>query len=453
MGGGDLTPRNIRHVAVGEMIVSTAHDEVLYTCVGSCVAVALYDDTNKIMGMLHIVLPGRRGEPRVGDRSAFYADTGIPLLIAEMEHHGAILAQITATVVGGACLTADGKHTIGLDNTAQALSLLAKAVIPVTREETGGDCGRTIRIWVENGELQIQEAHSAKMTPVAANSEKPLTQSFLKNLSHDLAQLRPNPQVAKKLFDAIHERTINWSYVEKILYQDFVLALHVLQMCNSEYYGIPSEIDSFETALSLLGPDRFRRICVVAAAEKHNESLLSEKGIDQTILSRHCLASAIAARHIATKSYSDIQTQIFAAAFFHPIGSIAAQLADRKINTGLDKYNLDDCLCLVKNDSEIARQHAHLARALLTQWHTPPIIIETISPLKLPPIEQDKLSLDTIVTISCIISAMLGILVSKEKIIDVECSVCALELMELAFVNDQLLAEIIMKLRTKGIVP
>ena len=82
----------------------------------------------------------------------------------------------------------------------------------------------------------------------------------------------------------------------------------------------------------------------------------------------------------------------------------------------------------------------------------PPIIIEIVSPLKLPSMEQDKLNLDTIVMVSCLISSMLGISVSKEKL-DVECSVCALEQMELAFVNDQLLAEIILKLRTKGVLP
>ncbi len=446
-----MTTRKIRHVAVGGMIVSTSHDEVLYTCVGSCVAVALYDDTNKIAGMLHIVLPGYRSEFRAGDHNTFYADTGIPLLIAEMEQLGAFREQITATVVGGAFLTADEKHTIGLDNTAQTLSLLAKAGITVTKEETEGNCGRTIRICVENGDLQIQEVRSAGEAPVVASSEKPLTELFLKHLSHDLDQLRPNPQVANKLFDAIHKSTIDWPYVEKILYQDFVLALRVLHMCNSSYYGISGKIDSFETALFSLGAGRFRRICVVAAAEKHSESRLSEKGIDQTTLSRHCLASAIAAQHIAARSHPESQSQVFTAAFFHPIGLIAAQLADGKIKSGPNNYEIDDCLCLIKYDSEIAGQHAHLSRALLAKWHIPSIIIEAVSPIKLPPIEQNKLSLDTIVKASCIISAMLGISVSKEKM-NVEWSVFALEQMELAFIDDLLLSEIIMKLRTKGIL-
>ncbi len=415
-------------------------------------AVALYDDINNVAGLLHIVLPGNRDELRVGDRHAFYADTGIPLLITEMEQQGALRAQIVATVVGGACLLGDTKSTLGLANTIQALSLLAKADIPVTREETGGDCGRSMRIWVKNGELQIQGDRSAEMAQVVTSSAKPLSESFLKNLSHDLAGLRSNPLVAKKLFEAIHENTIDWLYVVEILYQDFVLALHVLQMCNSRYYGIPAEIDAFDTALSRLRADRFRRICVVAAAEKHNDSLLSAKGIDQTTLYRHCLASAIAAQHIAAKSHPNNQSQVFAAAFFHPLGSIAAQLADGKSNPGADEYALDDCLCSMNDDSKIAKQHTHLARALLTQWHLPSIIIEAVSPLNLPPIEQGKLSLATIVKVSCLISSMLGIPASKEKT-NLEYSLYALEQLEPALVDDRLFAEIIMKLQTKGVLP
>ncbi|MBT4641351.1 MAG: hypothetical protein HOC09_21235 [Deltaproteobacteria bacterium] len=36
-----------------------------------------------------------------------------------------------------------------------------------------------------------------------------------------------------------------------------MLVLYVLQMCNSCYYGIFGKIDSFETALSYIGADRF----------------------------------------------------------------------------------------------------------------------------------------------------------------------------------------------------
>jgi|APSaa5957512622_1039677.scaffolds.fasta_scaffold61315_2 HD-like signal output (HDOD) protein len=45
--------------------------------------------------------------------------------------------------------------------------------------------------------------------------------------------------------------------IGEVLYQDFVLVLYVLQMCNSCYYGIFGKIDSFETALSYIGADRF----------------------------------------------------------------------------------------------------------------------------------------------------------------------------------------------------
>nr|MBF0223527.1 HDOD domain-containing protein [Desulfobulbaceae bacterium] len=446
-----MTTRTIRHVAIGTMLVSTDQEEVLYTCVGSCVAVALFDDSNKIAGLIHIVLPGNRTAPRGGDSNAFYADTGIPLLIAEMEHQGAVRSNLKAAIVGGACLKADIKHSIGSDNTAQVLSLLAKASIPVTKKQTGGDCGRTIRIWVKNGDLQIQEIRSGDMVPIATKSEKLLTGSPLNQISQTLAHLQPSPQVATKLFDAIHQSAIDWHYVEEILWQDFVLALHVLQMCNSRYYGVPGEIDSFNTALSRLGAHQFRRVCVVAAAEKYNENLLSKSGIDQKDLSRHCLASAIAAQHIAAKVNPDLQLQVFAAALLHPIGCIAAQLADGNINPESDIYALDDCLFLIKHDSEIAIQHRHLARTLLSQWHIPPIIIEAISPLNLPDIEQEKLSPAIIVKASCIISSMLGIRASKEKA-NVEFSLYALEQLELSLINDLLFAEIITKLRTKGLL-
>jgi HD-like signal output (HDOD) protein len=112
---------------------------------------------------------------------------------------------------------------------------------------------------------------------------------------------------------------------------------------------------------------------------------------------------------------------------------------------------MNDCMFSMKNDSEMERQHAHLGRTLLTKWNIPSKIIDSISPLKMHLKEKDELSLSNIVKVSCIISSMLGIPATKEKI-NLEYTLYALEQLESALVDDLLFAEIIMKLRSKELL-
>lgn len=442
-----MTARTIIHVPIGKMRVSTSPNNILFTCVGSCCAVTLYDGSNKIAGMVHTVLPGKRQVARAGDRHAFYADTGIPLLISEMEQQGAVCEKMIATVVGGACLSGDGKSSIGSHNTEQVLSLLEKSAIPVTREETGGEQGRVIEIDVDNGRVKIRQTPVNRLQMLSEGGEDLLSEVDINSLSKNISCLQPDPKKGQELFTAIHQKSIDWKGVERILFQDIVLALQVFQMCNSEYYGIPSQIDSFDTALSKLGADRFRRICVVAAAGRNNDTLLADKGFDQKALSRHCLSSAMCARHIVQKMYPYMQEQAFIAAFFHPLGWISA----RMISEGAPATPCapqGDCGASQKNDFKTAWHHINLARDLLRKWNSPKLITDAVASIVEPPMEHGKMNLASIVKTSCCISSMVGVTLFNEmKSSDL--SLNALEQTKNICIDDQLLSEIILMLRSK----
>ncbi len=68
---------NIVTVGVGDLKIARSPKSIK-TSLGSCVGVVLYDNIQKVGGMLHLMLPkcnDRAGKP------AKYADTGIPLLL------------------------------------------------------------------------------------------------------------------------------------------------------------------------------------------------------------------------------------------------------------------------------------------------------------------------------------------------------------------------------------
>ncbi len=441
------------HIPIGEFRVSVDPADILFTCVGSCVAVALYDSMGKIAGLLHIVLPGHREHERVDDRNSFYADTGVPLLIREMERHGASRDRITAIIAGGACLVAGGNPDVGVGNSEKCLALLNEAGIPLIRQETGGIEGRAVEITVASGAIrirsnsrQIQGSRNGTST-----SGKPPPLPLLNTVAASLEQMRPDPHVAGRLFEVLHQRELDWQEISTLVCQDFVLTLHLLQKCNSDYYGNPQSVGSFAAALSCLGPDKLRRVCVVVAAEKNSTTRLAEFGIDQKTLSRHTLASAVAAQYLALEICPELEREAFSAALLHPLGSIAACLVAAAGESSPDERCDDLCSFSVEPDSKSARYHRQLAGALLTKWQLPQVLAEAVSTVRSPLISSDRVTLATIVEAACNISAMLGISGTRVQR-SADFSLSALEQIKVVNNNERLFPDIILKLRGAGLL-
>jgi chemotaxis protein CheD len=147
-----------RKIAVGmaEYRVSNDPEDVL--CVlglGSCVGVCLYDPVRRIGGMVHVLLP----EHLPGQSNPFkFADTAVPALLAEVEKAGASRRNILAKISGGAKMFsgADTLFDIGKRNAEAVREALKVLGIPLKGEDIGGNRGRSIFFYLEDGRLEIK---------------------------------------------------------------------------------------------------------------------------------------------------------------------------------------------------------------------------------------------------------------------------------------------------------
>jgi chemotaxis protein CheD len=145
-------------VTIGEAKVAGA-GAVLFTLgLGSCVAIVLWDRSNRIGGLAHAMLPA----PTAGRQAATparYASTAVDALIAQMLASGAEVSGIRARLVGGASmfnsLLNENGRRLGNRNVEAARSALARAGVPVDREDVGGSHGRSVYLHVDDGRLVV----------------------------------------------------------------------------------------------------------------------------------------------------------------------------------------------------------------------------------------------------------------------------------------------------------
>lgn len=136
---------------------------ILRTILGSCVGICIYDRSTKIGGMVHVLLPINNGS----GNPEKYADTGIPLLIEKLIKQGAKKEMMSAKISGGAAMfkfaNSNTLANIGQRNIDTAKQLLQDKGIPLVAEDCGGNVGRVIDFFLEDGRLKVKAAGEEKV--------------------------------------------------------------------------------------------------------------------------------------------------------------------------------------------------------------------------------------------------------------------------------------------------
>ena len=152
-------------VRVADLQVATAGEVLLTVGLGSCVAIVLYDPVGRVGGMAHVLLPSPALSRSDGNPAKF-PQTAVPRLIELMSQSGGVPRRLTGRLVGGASmfasLAAPGTIQMGDRNVVASRQALNQHGIPLTGEAVGGDYGRTVRLTVADGRLDISSvAHGS----------------------------------------------------------------------------------------------------------------------------------------------------------------------------------------------------------------------------------------------------------------------------------------------------
>ena len=147
-------------VGIAEYKIVKQPNQIMTIGLGSCCGVVLYDEINKIAGLVHILLSDSKNEKNVLNK-AKYADTGIILLYEEMKKAGANPRFIRAKIAGGAHMfnfknTGSSIFTIGEKNVKSCKETLSKLKISIVSEDVLGNNGRTIIFDTITNKLRVK---------------------------------------------------------------------------------------------------------------------------------------------------------------------------------------------------------------------------------------------------------------------------------------------------------
>jgi chemotaxis protein CheD len=144
-------------VGIGDIRVASGEEEIKTYALGSCVALVVWDKTVRGGGMIHIALPeGQINPDKARDKPGYFADTGLPVLFAELKKLGANRNSCWVKLIGGSSiLDENNTFDIGRRNALAVKKYLWKIGLALTSEDIGGSISRTVALDLPTGGLTI----------------------------------------------------------------------------------------------------------------------------------------------------------------------------------------------------------------------------------------------------------------------------------------------------------
>ena len=145
-----------RFIGIGEYEASK-DPAIMQTVLGSCVAVCLFDQKNRIGGMNHILLPGIKEEAKFNSSSR-YGINAMELLINSIIKLGGERKLLAAKVFGGAHIipSISVENSVGKRNAEFAINFLKEERIRVICRDVGGNKARKILFHTDTGEVFLK---------------------------------------------------------------------------------------------------------------------------------------------------------------------------------------------------------------------------------------------------------------------------------------------------------
>lgn len=148
----------VKIIGLGEMATSNVKSDVLKTyALASCVGITVYSKVHRVAGMAHIVLPIPYRDVKIHEKPAYYATTGVPLLISSIcEEYGCQIWELSINLYGGAHSEGLGDvFRVGQRNLAEIQMQLTNMNLTYKATDTGGRCSRTLEMDVSTGDVKV----------------------------------------------------------------------------------------------------------------------------------------------------------------------------------------------------------------------------------------------------------------------------------------------------------
>ena len=209
---------------------------------------------------------------------------------------------------------------------------------------------------------------------------KDLNRLEVKRVVRRLETLPALPVVAAKIIEIFSGEDPDANEVIKLIETDQAIAMKILKLVNSAYFGLPSRISTIQKAVVMLGSTELRCALLGAAvSDALIKSLGDAGGRGQDDLWKHSLGCAVCAEKLAGKACPDLQAEAFVGGLLHDVGKLILEDCFPDVSGQIRAEHTEKGIPWLQAEKSILGvDHPTVGKWLAEKWKLPRIFIQAI---------------------------------------------------------------------------
>ncbi|HIJ79189.1 MAG: HDOD domain-containing protein [Desulfobulbaceae bacterium] len=210
------------------------------------------------------------------------------------------------------------------------------------------------------------------------------------------------PGIVIKLTQMAEDPDTSTEQMGRMISKDHILAVKLLKLVNSAFYGFPQRISSLNSAIILLGINVIKSLIISASIFEVME--------DQDIeLWEHSLGCAVVSSVLAKRLGMSEPEEVSTAGLIHDIGKVAIKMELPREYELITRLVHDKQISRIEAEREVlGLDHAEVGGWLAKSWNLPGKLIEPIACHHDPRLAKDEQLASAIVHFSNIIIRGMG---------------------------------------------
>lgn len=202
-----------------------------------------------------------------------------------------------------------------------------------------------------------------------------------KTIEKALRDLPPMPTVVGKVLAETEKPEVNAQEVERLIATDQALAIKVLRVVNSAYYGLSRQISSLNQAIVILGVQQIRNLVLSVGAMATIQPKTPEEHENLRKFWKHSFGAASVAQYLGKMKKLPLKdTEVaFVASLLHDIGRLFLYIHFGDTYSELTQYAIENEVSLEQAELEfLGMTHGEVGGEMTRAWKLPDQLVTLI---------------------------------------------------------------------------
>lgn len=187
------------------------------------------------------------------------------------------------------------------------------------------------------------------------------------------------PAIVLKVNQMLQDPGITADQLSRVIETDQAMAVKILKLVNSSFYGFKSTISSINTAVIILGVNTIQHVILSLSVIKSFALTKNLKGLNIQNFWRHALAVAVTSKYLADHTDKSMAPDCFTAGLLHDIGKIILAEYFPEHFEKIWLTSVESAISFVDAEKmENAVNHAEIGAYLAGKWLLPQPLVDAI---------------------------------------------------------------------------